>query len=352
MNYDVAIVGGGPIGLELAVALSAAGMSHVHFEAGQIGSTFSWWAPQTRFFSSPERIAIAGVPLVTVDQSKATREEYLAYLRSVVQQFDLEIHTFERVLGAQVREDGFEILSHHRGGDRRTWVRHIVLAVGNMHQPNLLQIPGEDSEHASHYFGETHQYFRQRVLIVGGKNSAVEAAIRCFRAGARVTLSYRGAEIDETRVKYWLMPEIRALLRDGQVKFLPLTVPREILNDRVILERLTERADGTAAAPGEPLEVAADFVLLLTGYRQDPTLFESLGIHLEGPGREPHHDPETMETNVAGIYVAGTAAAGTQLGGVKAFIETTHIHVERILASLTGREPRMELEKHYELPES
>ncbi|MCB1033611.1 MAG: NAD(P)-binding domain-containing protein, partial [Acidobacteria bacterium] len=169
-----------------------------------------------------------------------------------------------------------------------------------------------------------------------------EAAIRCYRAGARVTLSYRGPELDASRIKYWLMPEIRALIRDGQVEFLPQTQPREILGERVILER----------SDGNPLEVAADFVLLLTGYRQDPSLFRRLGIELLGPGLVPRHDPETMETNVPGIFVAGTAAAGTQLGGVKAFIETSHIHVERIVATLTGRRPRADLEKRYELPES
>ena len=352
MRYDVAIVGAGPIGIELAAALKKADLSYVHFEAGQIGSTLLWWPPQTRFFSSPERISIAGVPLLTVDQSKATREEYLTYLRSVVQQFDLKIHTFEKVVGAEPSEGGYEILSRHRGGERRTRARRLVLAIGDMHEPNRLHIPGEDADHVSHYLGETHRYFRQRLLIVGGKNSAVEAAIRCSRAGAHVTLSYRGSEIDPNRVKYWLMPEIRALIREGQIRFLPATVPREILGDRVVLERLPDGAAGAASRPGEPLEVAADFVLLLTGYRQDPTLFERLGVLLEGPGRQPHHDPETMETNVPGIFVAGTAAAGTQLGGVKAFIETSHIHVERIVAGLAGRDPRQELEKHYELPES
>ena len=347
---EVLIVGAGPIGIELAVALQRAGVPYAHLEAEQIGATITWYAPQTRFFSSPERIALAGVPLQTLDQSKTTREEYLSYLRAVVLQFDLEIHTYERVTALARRPDGgFAAASERAGGERRWLARSVVLAIGDMHRPRRLGLPGEDLPHVSHYFADPHRYFRRRVLIVGGKNSAVEAAIRCYRVGAQVTVAYRGPDFDPDRVKFWLYPEIRALVRDGRVGFLPRTLPREIRPGRAVLERL---APGAEPGGGEAVEIEADFVLLLTGYKQDPDLFTQVGVTLEGEGRRPRFDPATMETDVPGLFVAGTATAGTQLAGVKEFIETSHVHVDRIVAALTGERPPAVEAPQYELPES
>jgi thioredoxin reductase (NADPH) len=341
IETDVLLIGAGPIGIELAIALKQRGIRYEHLDAGQIGSTIAWYAPQTHFFSSPERISIAAVPLQTLDQTKATREEYLTYLRAVVLQFDLRIATFERVVSLRKSahagfEAGFEAESIGTSGPRQWRTRNVVLAIGDMHRPRIIGVPGEDLPHVSHYFGDPHQYFRRRVLIVGGQNSAVEAAIRCHRIGADVTLSYRGAEFDGNRIKFWLLPEIRSLIRDGRVRWLPSTVVCEIRGDAVVLDAG---------------EVAADSVLLLTGYEQDSDLFEQAGITLEGPGRRPHFDEQTMETNVPGLFVAGTATAGTQLGGVKEFIETSHVHVARIVAALTRTAPPVEAPS-YELPES
>lgn len=329
----VAIVGAGPIGIELAVALKQAGIDHIQLEAGPIGDTLTWWAPQTPFFSSPERIAIAGVPLQTDDQTKATREEYLTYLRTVVQLFDLDIRLYERVTAIKrTSDDGpFELTTRARTDERTVIADKVVLAVGDMQVPRRLGIPGEDLPHVSHYLGEPHQYFRQRVLIVGGKNSAVEAAIRLHRIGADVTISYRGREFSK-RVKYWLRPELLALIREDRIGFLPGTVPVEITAGRVVLDDVDEE---TGTPLGKPFEHEADMVLLLTGYEQDVPLFQQAGITLVGDARKPEHDERTMETNVPGVYVAGTAAAGTQRG-VTVFIETAHVHVDRIVAHLTG----------------
>jgi thioredoxin reductase (NADPH) len=331
--HDVIIVGAGPIGIELAVALRRAGIDYAHLEAGSIGQTLTWWAPQTRFFSSPERIAIAGVPLVGVAQEKSTREEYLAYLRAVVDQFDLDIGQHERVVGIERGGEGDArvfTLTTERHQARGTWrARRVVLAIGDMHRPRMLGIPGEGLPHVSHYFDDPHRLFRQRVVIVGGRNSAVEAAIRSYRVGARVTLAYRGTEISE-RVKYWLRPELLALFKSGHIDFLPGVIPTEITPECV-------RFRG-AGEPGglDTIEVPADFVLLMTGYEQDTTLFELAGVTLDGEARKPRHNPRTMETDVPGLHVAGTAAAGTQVGGVKVFIETAHVHVRRIMGALTG----------------
>ncbi|MEX0744127.1 MAG: NAD(P)-binding domain-containing protein [Phycisphaeraceae bacterium] len=348
VDVQVAIVGAGPIGLELAVVLKHMGVDAVHFDAGQVAQTISWYPRQARFFSSPERIAIAGVPLTTADQSKATREAYLAYLRGIVQQFDLKVNTYERVTAVQRDEAGFTLRTDRRGEPRAYRARHVVLAVGDMHKPRRLNVPGEDMDHVSHYFDEPHRYFNQRLLIVGGRNSAVEAALRCHHAGARVSLAYRRGRFDEKAIKYWLLPELKSLIKHGKIAFHPNTCVERIAADEVALR---DSQDASAS----PQTVAADFVLLLTGYEMDTTLFELAGVELVGENRSPRFDTATMQTNVPGLYVAGTAAAGTQVR-FKLFIENCHAHASKIAASITGRQPPMHLvnqaAKQFGLPES
>src|SRR5688572_30696227 len=197
-EIPVAIIGAGPIGIELAVALKSRAIDYVHIEASQVGSTISWYAPQTHFFSSPERIAIAGVPLQTLDQTKATREEYLTYLRAVVLQFNLNIRMGERVTALQRRSDGgFDVVTSRVDGIRQWRARRVVLAIGDMHRPRLVRVAGENLPHVSHYFADPHTYFRRRVVIIGGRNSAVEAAVRCVRVGADVTLAFRAPELEK-----------------------------------------------------------------------------------------------------------------------------------------------------------
>ncbi len=317
-----AIIGAGPIGLELAVAFKRAGIDFLQFDAGQIGATMQWYPLEMLFHSSAERLAIAGVPIQVADQQKPKREEYLAYLRSIVQQFSLEVRTFERVERVQRLDDGsFELHTRALDGQHVYRVGRIVLAVGAMHSPKLLGIPGEDLPHVSHYFHDPHTYFNKRLFIVGGRNSAIEAAVRCQRAGAHVTLSYRRDDFDATSVKFWLLPEIRSMIRDARVRFLPSTTPTEIRAGSVVLEPIGE--------------VPADFVLLLTGYRQDTRLFEMLGVDLQGEDRKPRIDETTMETNVPGVFVAGTAIAGSPAERVRIIVEDCHIHVDRIVRALS-----------------
>lgn len=350
--HEIAIIGAGPIGIELAVALKRAGFDYVHLDAGPVGATLHWWAPGTKFFSSPERLMLSGVPIVTASQEKATREEYLAYLRQVVELFDLKISTFERVEHIGRGRDGvFALRTRTAAGAGERRARRLVLAVGDMHAPRRLEVPGEDLPHVSHYLRDPHLYFRRRVLIVGGRNSAVEAAIRLYRLGARVEISYRREAFDPERIKYWLLPEINWLINKGKVGFHPRTVVERIEPDRVILRPWA--AGGTEPDPaGGPIELRPEDVLLLTGYVQDPSLFRLAGVELEGENLAPVHNPRTMETNVPGVFVAGTAAAGTQ-HRFKLFIETSHVHVDRILAALTGATPPEVGEgEHAALPES
>ncbi|MBC7783413.1 MAG: NAD(P)-binding domain-containing protein [Burkholderiales bacterium] len=341
--YDAAIVGAGPIGIELAVAMHKAGIDYVHFDAKQIGYTVSWYAPQTRFFSSNERIAIAGVPLITPEQGKATREQYLAYLRSVVEQFDLTINTYEPVTDLVRRDGYFDLATHTSAGSRQWRARNVALCTGGTDRPRMLGVPGEDLPHVSHYFRDPHEYFRKRVLIVGGRNSAVEAALRCHHAGARVTLSYRRPQLVEQGIKYWLMPELRSLMNTGRIQSYFGSCVTHISPAGARL-RLTD---------GTEFEVAADFLLLLTGYEQDMTLLRNAGVELSGPCLAPRYDPTTMQTNIPGLYVAGTAIGGTQ-ERYTIFIENCHEHVEKIMRSMF----HVESERHVvvadtaEMPES
>ena len=331
MSTDrIGIVGAGPIGLELAVAFKQLGVETLHLEAGQIGQTMSWYPRQMHFFSSPDRIAIAGVPLVTVDQDKATREEYLAYLRGVVQQFDLNVRTYERVRDVEVREGGgFELTTETLRGQQTHQVEKLILATGDLHRPRRLNIQGEDLDHVSHYFDEPHRYFRRRLLVVGGRNSAVEAALRCHRAGAQVAISYRAAQFPEKSIKYWLLPEINNLIQTGQIDFYPETTPVRIETDAVLVKHLQG---------GEKERIETDFVLLLTGYQMDQRQFIKLGVSLEGENEAPRIAPETMQTEIPGLFIAGTAVAGTQRD-FRLFIENCHPHVGKIVRAITGRDP-------------
>ncbi|MGD8489286.1 MAG: NAD(P)-binding domain-containing protein [Anaerolineae bacterium] len=335
LSTHVAVVGAGPIGLELAIALKRAGIDYIHFEAQQIGHTFTWWPRGTYFFSTTERIEIAGIPIQNLTQQRTTGEEYLAYLRSVVEQLDLPVRTYEPVVAATRQDEGFLLRTAPRSGERQYRCHNLVLAIGDMHNPNRLGIPGEDLPHVSHYFRDVHPYFRQRLLIVGGRNSAAEAALRCWRAGAQVTLSYRRADFKEKLIKHWILPDLKTQIELGTIGFQPLTVPVSIRPAQVVLERLAE--DGTPT--GERFQHATDFVLLLTGFRADMSLFEEAGVTLTGENQQPVYDPETMETDVPGLYVAGTAAAGHRQPRYALFIENTHIHVAKIVKALTGCTP-------------
>ena len=330
---EVAIIGAGPIGIELAIALERQGVSYILLEAGQVGSEFLKWPPRTRFFSSPEHLSLAGVPIHTLDQTSPTGEDYLAYLRMIVEMFDLNVHVYEPVTAVEQDRGGFTLTTRTRTGLNQYQARRVVFATGGLSHPKLLNIPGEDLPHVSHYFPGPHPYFRTRLLIVGGKNSAIEAALRCWRAGVEVTLSYRRPALNFERVKPHLSGDIKDRLEKGEIKFLPATVPVKITPTHVGLAGINPGENG------RPLIHETDFVLLATGFVADMSLLRQTGIELLGPEEAPRVNPETMETNIPGIFVAGTAAGGTQMHKFKLFISTTHDHVIKIVKAITGTAP-------------
>ncbi len=334
-QHELAIVGAGPLGLELAVCLKRAGVDYIQFDARQIGHTMTWWPRNTPFFSTTERLAIAGVPIQNNHQQRITGEDYLAYLRGIVEQFDLQINSYAPVTELAAIDDGFMLTARTRMGDQQYYAKRVVLAIGDMHQPNLLRIPGEMLPHVSHYFRDPHDYFRTRLLIVGGRNSAAEAALRCWRAGADVTISYRHAQFDEQRIKHWLLPDLLAQIEAGTIQFLPETMPIEITPTHVTLARTIQGRP----VDGQAIKHETDFVLLNTGFRGEQQLLEQAGVELRGENRTPVFNEQTMETNVPGLYLAGTVAAGIQQR-YTLFIENCHEHVGKITAAITGQWPQ------------
>lgn len=329
-RIEVLIIGAGPIGLEVGFCLRESGLNAINVDAGGIGHTISrLFPPATRFFSSPERLAIAGVDCPVPTQEKITGEEYLAYLRSVAVTRGLSVRTFQRVTEAAAVDDGFAVtLAAPSGLEHRVHAAKIVIACGGTHHPRKLGIAGEDLGHVSSELGDPHRFFGRRVLVVGGRNSAVESALRCWRSHAHVTLCHRAHEISQ-RVKYWLRPEVASLLEEGRITGLMDTRVVAIEPTHVVLERIESK---------ERFHIQVDEVLLQIGYEQDDLLFRMFGVRCGGSQHAPTFDANTMETNVPGVFVAGTAVAGTQLR-FKAYIETSHDHGPRIAAALTGNPP-------------
>jgi thioredoxin reductase (NADPH) len=330
---EVAIIGAGPIGLEMAAALKRRGIEYLHFDKGQIASTISWFPEDMTFFSSSDRIAIAGIPIQTVGQGKCMKEQYLAYLRSVALAYNLQVNTYEEVTHILREADGeFTLATRTRSGERFYRVGKVIACTGDMARPRRLDVPGEDLPHVSHYFRDPHPYFRQNVVVIGGRNSAAEAALRCWHAGAHVTMAYRGAEFDKKSVKYWILPELMGRINRGEMAAHFHTSVDSITPTHV---RLLHRPPGGNEAI---IDVPADFVLLLTGYVADMSLLAKAGVAMQGANQTPIFNEQTMETSVPGIYIAGTATAGTQ-PSYTVFIETCHVHVTRIANHLTGQAP-------------
>jgi thioredoxin reductase (NADPH) len=324
---DVIIVGAGPSGLSAAIASKKSGLDYLVLEQGVLVNSIFHFPPQMVFFTTPELLEIGGLPFVS-PYDKPTRAEALLYYRKVVDVYDLQISFEEKVTSIQREDEGgvqvFALETRSSRGVRRVrHARNVVLAIGYYDHPVMLGIPGEDLPHVHHYYSEPHPYYCKRVVVVGGGNSAAEASLELFRAGAHVTLVHRWPQLKST-IKYWVRPDIENRIKAGSVAARFSRCVREIRPTSVVVGG---EADGLE-------EIPADAVFLLTGYRADRDLLERAGVALN-EREAPVHDPETFETSVPGLFVAGGAIAGVDTGTI--FIENGRFHGEKIVETIARR---------------
>jgi thioredoxin reductase (NADPH) len=276
------------------------------------------------FFTTPELMEIGGLPFVSPNE-KPARREALRYYRRVTDSFGLNVALFEPVTSLRRLPDGFfEVVSHPKNGAPiARMARYVVLASGAYDVANRLGIPGEDLPHVSHYYRDTHSHYRRQVVIVGGKNSAAEAALEIFRAGGHPTIVHRGAALGDS-IKYWVKPDIENRIKEGSVGAMFNAAVVEITPTHVVVDGPAGRSD-----------VAADRVLLMTGYRSDPVLLREVGAAVDPETAAPVHDEQTFETTVPGLFVIGAFVAGKQSGRI--FIENGRFHGDVVIAEIGAR---------------
>jgi len=327
---DVIVVGAGPSGLASAIALKQLGIDYLCLEKGALVESIRRFPVNMVFFTTPELMEIGGIPLTT-PYEKPTRLEALRYYRKVSDAFQLQICLREEVLAIDREDEAGEQIflvetRSHLGVRRVRSARAVVLAMGYYDAPNHLGVPGEDLPHVKHYYDEPHPYYRQRVVIVGGKNSAVEAALELYRNGAHVTLVHRRPTLGES-IKYWVRPDIENRIAEGSIAARFDVCVTEI--------RPTEVVIAAAGGTGPVETLPADAVLLLTGYHADAEFLRRAGVLVDDETLEPFYDRETFETNVPNLFIAGGQLAGKKTGTV--FIENGRFHGERIAKVLAGR---------------
>lgn len=322
------IVGAGPIGLACAISARRRGLDPLVVDAGPIAASIVRYPVGMTFFTTPERLEVGGHPLVC-SGAKATREEALKYYRGVARAEGIRVRTYTRLTGVTRADGRLEARVATRLGEERILCSILVLATGYFEHPNLLGVPGEDLGHVSHYAEEPHLSAGQNVVIVGGKNSAVEHALSCYRAGARVTLVYRREELRPS-VKYWLQPDLLNRIKAGEIAARFGTTVVAIARDGVVVEAMRQ---GGKEATRE--RIPADRVYLLTGYHPDFALFSAIGIEQDDESCRPRLDPLTLESNIPGIHLAGSATAGRNTSEV--FIENGRYDGDKIFGDAESR---------------
>jgi thioredoxin reductase (NADPH) len=325
------IIGGGPSGLAAAIAARQLGLRYLVLEKGALVNSLQHYPTDMVFFTTPELLEIGGLPFVSPHE-KPTRSEALRYYRRVTDTFGLEVAQCEPVIGLTREGERFHVRSQRAHAPHRDWVATaVVLATGAYDVPNELGIPGEHLPHVSHYYREPHPYYRRRVVIVGGKNSAAEAALELFRSGASVLLVHRHPALGES-IKYWVKPDIENRIKEGTIEARFSTRVIEIRHHEVVL----------APAGGDPIPdvadetvVPADAVLLMTGYRSDTTLLRMVGAEIDETIGAPVHNPDTYETTVPNLFMAGAVIAGKQSGRI--FIENGRFHGRVVIEEIAKR---------------
>lgn len=314
---DVIIIGGGPCGLSAAIEIQNAGLKVIVIEKGNVVNAIYKYPTHQTFFSSSERLSIGGIPFIT-EERKPKRNQALIYYRNVVTMTGLDVRPYETALS--VEKDGEFIVQTTKGVYRS---KYLVAATGYYDQPNVLDVEGAGLPKVKHYFKEGHPYFNQDVLVIGGKNSAVDAALELHKAGSRVTVSYHGTSYSKS-IKPWILPEFDGLVRKGEIR---------MLFDSMV-DRITENAVELTVDDRKEF-IENDFVFAMIGYHPNHEFLEGMGIVIDPATGRPEFDEITMETGVDGLFIAGVIAAGNNANEI--FIENGRFHGEQIAAAIQAR---------------
>jgi thioredoxin reductase (NADPH) len=321
-DLDLLIVGGGPCGLAAAISAQRAGLNAVVIEANVIASTIAQYPTYVRFFSTAEKLSLGDVPFVIATE-KPTRRDALAYYRAVVRHFEINVRQYERVQSIERNDGAFVIRSVPRSGSQvETRAKAVVVATGYFGSPNYLGVPGEDQPHVYHLYREGHEAFDQDVVVVGGGNSAAEAALDLWRSGARVTLVHFGPTFDK-KIKPWVLPDFLNRMKEGAIAVR--------WNSRV---KSIDFASVIINGPSGDETLPATFVYAMTGFAPMLDLLRQASVPIDEKTGIPKHDPETLETSVPGLFIAGVVVAGYDAN--KIFIENGRYHGDRIVARLLG----------------
>jgi thioredoxin reductase (NADPH) len=324
-SLDIAVVGAGPCAIAVGVAARQKGLSCLLFDRGPLTAAMQRHPTYTTYFSGPEKLEIAGVPFTTAGD-KPTRREALRYYRKVVSYFGVGVRQYEEVVAVRGSVGEFRLTTRTRDGAEHVYsARNVVLATGYYDNPNRLDVPGAELPKVEYWFTEPYQYFEQDVIVVGGGNSAADAALTCWREGARVTLVHLFDELDRG-VKPWVRPDIDNRIAEGAIPALWRHRVAEIRWNEVVVESLDT---------GERRTLPNDWVIAMIGYVPDPVLLRSLGVAMDPASGIPGHDPATMQTGVPGVFVAGVVAAGYDAN--KIFIENGKLHGPLIVDAVLRR---------------
>ncbi|MBW7871156.1 MAG: YpdA family putative bacillithiol disulfide reductase [Flavobacteriia bacterium] len=317
--YDLIIVGGGPIGMACAIEAKKKNLNYLVIEKGSLVNSLYNYPLYMTFFSTSEKLEIGNLPFVNTS-FKPGRKEALEYYRRVYQHYELNINFYERVFSINSEDELRTVISSKT--EYKT--KNVIIATGFYDLPMLLNIPGENLSKVTHYFKEAHPYTGKKIVVVGASNSSVDVALECWRKGAsEVSMVIRGGEISD-HVKYWIKPDIENRIEEGSIKAYFHSNLKEIKEKSVVIET----ADGT-------IEIENDFVLAMTGYRPDIEFLSSVGIEFSNDGKFiPVFNPETMETNVEGVYLAGVVCGGLETHNW--IIENSRVHAEMILEDISN----------------
>jgi thioredoxin reductase (NADPH) len=321
--YDIICFGAGPTGLATAIEATRAGMRALVIDKGCLCNSIYHYPVNMVFFTTPELLEIGDLPLVSPNE-KPTRVEALKYYRKAAEHYELELRLFELIVSVEGSDGNFTVFTRNEEGDTEKYqARKIVVATGYYDLPNTIEVPGEDLPHVSHYYTEPHSFWKENVVVIGGKNSAAEAALDLYRNGAKVTLVHRDPQLGQT-IKYWVKPDIENRIKAGQIQAMFETRVKEITSDQVVVTN----------GAGEK-RIPAKQVFALTGYHPDFQFIESLGVNLDPVTRKPALDPDTLESNVPGIYLAGVVIGGMHTGEI--FIENGRFHGKQVVEALKSK---------------